>query len=471
MVHPWVVVLLYPTLALDNGGALDHGPFHRNNNIPINLSMENYRGLGLATLALSLTIKNRRAERQSPNHNERTMSYPVAFVLLEGPVTLNESALVEALRQRHPDARWDIADNVAQAGVDRPIIIRGGDSLVVVIPMPAPLPRDRNRLWKRASRIWPEAPEIAGRHRAHLVVSTIGPAENNAGIAHLTHIGSARLTTAVVGGLIAVTPGCCAVAWGAAVGHSAQMWLDTSRSAFAAWPNHPFSLWIDIIPYSSGHATAAITLGLSAFVDREIEFEVDGMDRATVIYRVAHIAFYLIQHGLGAMIKDGTTIEGDSEADRVKVRYRTSRFTGSPVLAIGPERNIADWMKSYPVIPASIARDHPLLIMLGKAGLFDASSPENQIQLRAAHYVSEVRMESYDKGLIGVLSNILATDAYAEADEKARRALAIGNVETARSALMPFAKEVGEFQQTTRLALTLGDLHMFRHRPHPADSP
>jgi hypothetical protein len=332
--------------------------------------------------------------------------------------------------------------------------------------MPAPLPYDED-LWKRASRIWPEAAHVTGRHRAHIIVSTMGAAENRADIARLTDGESARLTTAMVGGLIAVNSGCCAVVWGAGIARSAQMWLDTSRSAFAPWPDHPFPLWIDIVPYACGRAAAAITLGLSAFVDREIEFEVDGMDRTTAIERVAAIAFYLIQHGLGAMIKDGTTLEGESEADRVTVRYRTSRFTGSPMLAVGSDRKIPGLWKHYPVIPMSITRDHPLLIMLGKAGLFDASSPGNQIQLRPDHYVSEVRLETYDQGMNGVLSNILATDAYAEADEKARQALACRDVETAKSVLMPFAKEIREFQATARCALTQGDLHMFLPNPFP----
>jgi hypothetical protein len=207
---------------------------------------------------------------------------------------------------------------------------------------------------------------------------------------------------------------------------------------------------------------------LFAFVYREIEFEVDGMDRVTVIERTAGIAFYLVQHGFRGVIKDGTVLEGDSAADRVKARARISRFTRSPVLAFGPEHEMSSGLKSYPIIPVSVARDHPLLIMLRKAGLFEASSPENQIQLWPEHYVSEVRLENYDSGMNGVFSKILATDAYADADEKGRRALASGDVDTAKSVLMPFAKEVREFLASARVALSNGDLHMFLQKPLPA---
>jgi hypothetical protein len=79
-------------------------------------------------------------------------------------------------------------------------------------------------------------------------------------------------------------------------------------------------------------------------------------------------------------------------------------------------------------------------------------------------------LESYDQGMNGVLSKILTTDAYAEADQKARYALACRDVETAKSVLMRFAKEIGEFQATTRYALTQGDLYMFLPKPLPANS-
>ena len=53
----------------------------------------------------------------------------------------------------------------------------------------------------------------------------------------------------------------------------------------------------------------------------------------------------------------------------------------------------------------------------------------------------------------GVLSDILGTDAYIEADEKARSALARGDAEMVKSALMPFAEEIKKFQATARYAL------------------
>jgi hypothetical protein len=378
------------------------------------------------------------------------MSNPIAFVLLENPATPNAQALVDAMRQRHPDLAWNIAAGAANPTESS--LIRCGNQLLAVMSVPAPLPRDEG-LWKRAAMLWPEGSEAAGRHSAHLIVSMMGTNQNK--------VESARITTAVVGGLIAVTPGCSAVVWGAKVARSAQIWFDMSLRAFTPFPGYPFTLWVDIVPFPSGQTIGAITVGLSSFVDREIEFEMDGMDRPTVIDRVAGLALYLIEHG--TVIKDGDTI-GVSQTNRIKVHYRTSRFTAAPVISVGSGLPAPDRLQYYPIIPASIARDHPLLIMLTKVGLFDASSPVNQIQLWPDAYASQVRLESYDEGMNGVLSKILRTDAYAEADKKARHALAGGDVEAAKSTLMPFAEEISKFLMTARYALTTGRLFMFPPR-------
>ncbi|MDH2343032.1 hypothetical protein [Bradyrhizobium sp. SSUT77] len=56
---------------------------------------------------------------------------------------------------------------------------------------------------------------------------------------------------------------------------------------------------------------------------------------------------------------------------------------------------------------------------------------------------------------------MLATDAYAEADTNARRALASGDTASARSFLLPWAEEVGKLQDAVKIALTLCDAFLF----------
>jgi hypothetical protein len=391
------------------------------------------------------------------------MTAPIAFVLLEAVCSLDENAVVDTLRQRHPDMRWEVAAGSKRSKPDDPLAIRGGDHLFSVMMMPAPLPYDEF-VWKRAAIVWPEAASAGERHQAHLVVATVGSAETNPAKAAPTTLEQARVTTALAGALVALLPNCCAVVWDIGVARSRQQWLDDSRLAFAPYPQqHPFALWIDVIPFAS--APTATTVGLHKFIYREIEYDdVRGLDLPRLIDRVARTAYYLIEHGLRGGIRNGSVLNGDDGAnDRVKVRARISRFSVKPALAIGPEQE-ASTPKTYPIIPATVAKSHPLLVMLSKAGLFDAAGPENQIELWPHHYVSETRHDSYDSGMSSVFSRMLATDAYAEADETARHTLASGDTEKAKSALMPFATEVSEFLVTARVALSNGDLWMFMPR-------
>jgi hypothetical protein len=396
------------------------------------------------------------------------MTRPIAIVLLERPMLPKTDALVASLRRRHPELPWDSGDGAADPQIGSAIFVRAGDHLLVVALIAAPLP-DNEEMWRRASWLWPEAPRAVSRHRAHLMVSTLGAADNAADTASLSLIESVRLTTAVVGSLLAVRPGGLAVVWGGKIGRSAEMWLNDSRRSFDSFPDHPFGLWMDIVKFISGNTIGAYTIGLSDFIGREIEFDVDGADRATVVERVAGLGSYLIAHGLGDEFKDGTMIEGDSQVDRVRMVYRTSRITGSPVVWISLAHDTFGKLRRYSVIPVSIAARHPLLVMLGKVGLFDAAKPENQIELRADHHLSEIRLESYDNGLSGALSKIGASED--EAYAKARHALENGDIETATSLLMPFAEEVGQLQLAARLALTLGDLWMFSPRRPTIGSP
>lgn len=349
------------------------------------------------------------------------------------------------------------------------MFIRADDHLMTILLMPAPMPFDQ-QLWQRASWVWPEAFDAAGRHRAHLVVSTMGSAEDNAETKALSFDESTRLTTAFVGGVLEALQGCLGVVWCGKVGRSPEAWLEQSRRSFDPFPDHPYSLWMEIVPYRSGETIGAYTVGLSAFTGREIEFEVDGLDEHVVTVRVAQLSSYLIANGLDTEIKSGAVFEADTEVDhRVGVLYRNSRFNIGPVISFSSVQDRSKRLKTYEIIPTSIARHHPLLVMLGKVGLFDPAQAENQIRLRPDHYVSEVRLDSFDNGLSSALSGMLTTDAYAKADTNARRALASGDTASARSLLLPWSQEVGRLQEAVKLALTLCDVFMFS--PAPLRSP
>lgn len=394
---------------------------------------------------------------------------PVAYVLLDHARLPDEDALIRTLRIRHPDLQWSPGGIARGNGADDPMFIRAGDHLMTILTMPTPIPYDQE-LWQRASWLWPEAFHAVGRHRAHLIVAPMGSAESNKATKALNYAENTQLTTAFVGALVAALPDVAAVVWQGNVGRSPEMWLEQSRGAFALYPDQPFALWMEIVPYRSGKTIGAFTTGLSAFTGREIEFEVDGLDQRTVTARVAQLSAYLIANGLDDGLRSGAVFEADSEIDhRVAVLHRDSRFNIGPVISFASLDDRSGRIRTFPIIPPAIARDHPLLVMLGKVGLFDPAQAENQVRLRPDHYESEVRLETFDRGLSQALSRMIATDSYAEADTNARRALANGGMASARAALQPWADEVGELLLTAKFALTVCDVFLFM--PAPPRSP
>ncbi|MFT4115072.1 DUF4261 domain-containing protein [Bradyrhizobium sp.] len=241
----------------------------------------------------------------------------LAVVLLETPVIPDMSALAKAIRARHPEL--PIEADGGKEGQTSPLL-RCGDDTVAVMSMPSPAPADPG-LWLRTSATWPQGEAIAARHRGHVIVSVLGKKHEP--------LRAARLTTAVVGGLIAAVPQCCAVLWNGKVARATDLWSDMSKQSFAPFPEYPFSLWIDVLPFRSDSGIGAVTMGLSAFAEREIEFETHKLSLAELMDKVHGLAVYLVEHG--PVVKDGDTF-GSNERERFTVYYKNSdTFGGLPV--------------------------------------------------------------------------------------------------------------------------------------------
>lgn len=113
--------------------------------------------------------------------------------------------------------------------------------------------------------------------------------------------------------------------WAGRVARPADLWLETSRDSFAPYPGYPLGLWVDILPFGSGAKIGAVTMGLSAFVGREIEFVTGKLTLPALFDKVAGLSVYLIEHG--SVVKDGDTI-GASASERIQVRYKNSEVFG-----------------------------------------------------------------------------------------------------------------------------------------------
>jgi hypothetical protein len=154
----------------------------------------------------------------------------LSFVLLDNPATPDMSAVAEVLHARHPELAGE--QPAQQARANSPLI-RCGNDLVAVMSMPAPIPHDQG-LWAGAATTWPESKAVAGRHRGHLIVSTLGKGEQS--------LLAARITTAVIGALIETLPEACGVVWAGRVARPAELWVEMSRESFAPFPDYPFRL-------------------------------------------------------------------------------------------------------------------------------------------------------------------------------------------------------------------------------------
>jgi Domain of unknown function (DUF4261) len=245
------------------------------------------------------------------------------------------------------------------------------------------------------------------------------------------------MLTAVAGAVIASTPECRAVVWDGRMIRSTEAWLQLSESAFARYPDYPITGWIDIVPFRSGAMLGAVTMGLSGFVGREIEFEAANWDIGNVLEKVAGLAAYLIEHG--DVVRDGHTI-GCSDEERVKVHHAASmRFTGLPVL------------HAVDGAPASGSFAHSLKQLFQSKGITDlARFPTDQ---QAAAFVGMPPhdggvLSSYIDGIRGVIGRMprLPKCQRAHTDADARNRL---------------AAEVREFEASIRHALVNRNLFAF----------
>src|SRR4051812_27874613 len=260
------------------------------------------------------------ADRKS---TDEFLNLPIAFVLTDHMQLPDMGAVARALRRRHPDLEVEVSDTDAdQAGGP---LIRCGGEFITIMSMPGPvLPYASDPAWARASGYWPEAQARAAarRGRGHIIITPTGMPTSR--------LQTTRILTAVAAAVIASTPECRAVVWDGRMVRSAEAWLQLSESAFVRYPDYPITGWIDIVPFRSGAMLGAVTMGLSGFVGREIEFETANWDIGNVLEKVAGLAAYLIEYG--DVVRDGHTI-GCSQEERLTVRHTTStRFPGLPVL-------------------------------------------------------------------------------------------------------------------------------------------
>jgi hypothetical protein len=241
------------------------------------------------------------------------------MVLLDRPRAPDMRIVARLIANAHPGITVSVPGDTDGLPIDLPLIACAGEFLSVTA---VSSPVSQTAPTVPLSTASPDA--AIPCHQAHLVVSTIGKSGHP--------LRAARAATAVVGALIATAPGCTGVVWNGQVAAPVDRWQRMSLSAFADYPHFPFMLWVGIRPFHDDLGIGAITIGLSAFVHRELEFEGNGLDLPTVLQEAAGLAAGLIEHAdaFRGAFKDAF---GTGIANRLPIRLGTSRrFSGLPVL-------------------------------------------------------------------------------------------------------------------------------------------
>jgi hypothetical protein len=251
------------------------------------------------------------------------MEKPGAHILLDGPVSLSEMRISDALAARYPDVP------VVVGGDDTGVLLNFSELMVMVTYFDVALPP----LWpleiERAKRVrWPEVDTVFDRHKAHIMVSVVlGDG--------VSRVRLARAVSAVIGAVIDSQSACTAVLWDKAIVHSAAEAAEISRSAFEE-DLFCGQLWIEMDPFEDKATTTVgvITVGLRNFIGREIEIEGRDEDWDLLQQTAGNLALYFL--GDDVTVEDGETFSNpDYEDVKIPMRFRDSaRYEGVPVIAI-----------------------------------------------------------------------------------------------------------------------------------------
>jgi hypothetical protein len=261
------------------------------------------------------------------------MQRQTALVLLDRPHTPDMRIVARAIMNAHPGIAVSVPGDTTGLPIDLPLIACAGEFLSVTAVMS---PVSQAVAKAPLSTGWPGAGTALACHQAHLVVSTIGKSDDP--------LHAARAATAVVGALVATAPGCAGVVWNGQVAVPVDRWQRMSASAFADYPDFPFMLWVGIRPFRDDLGIGAVTVGLSAFVHRELEFEGNGLDLRPVLQQAAGLAAGLIQNANAFRNAFGDGRErpfGTGIVNRLPISLGTSRrFSGLPVLIASAQSGI-----------------------------------------------------------------------------------------------------------------------------------
>jgi Domain of unknown function (DUF4261) len=253
-----------------------------------------------------MNILRRLFRREKP---QGATSHALAMVLLGDDAPFSGDAALDFLTTHWTDlpsvAGRETKDAVTVANIP------GGVVGVVHVPMPVPsadLAGPVAVAWH-----WPEAAHTVAAHRAHVIV--------HAGSTTLSTIDLRLLLTKLAASVLSASNGVAVYVGDAMLVRSAADYQKDAANASRS--ELPILSWIGFNPVREGDQLSGHTTGLTAFGLRELEVRKRTMVPSEMFGMLADLANYQLVSG--KVLRDGDTF-GSSDADRTRIRYRSSAF-------------------------------------------------------------------------------------------------------------------------------------------------
>lgn len=197
---------------------------------------------------------------------------------------------------------------------DDSIAFRLGQTDVIMMKMPAPIPWTDLKGPCETSWLWPDATKVLKRHKEHLIVtvsSEEGPIEQS------------RWLTYVIASIVETCKQAVGVYWGnATMVISPKVFRDFAAEIL---PHaNPLFVWVDFrVSPGEGESSVGFTTGMQALGHMEFETLNSPESAGELRERLHGLAAYILENG--PVIKDGDTV-GEDANERITVRYAKSAF-------------------------------------------------------------------------------------------------------------------------------------------------
>lgn len=189
----------------------------------------------------------------------------------------------------------------------------GEDTIGFLAHVPAPIPDGEAEANADGNFLWPNGKVEAGKHRSHVIVTTVGGGKQSPAQAAIAVAQLALVALDLFDGL--------GVYWGnACVSNSREIFEGFCDDISEEHLPVPVLLRFQVIR-ASDDEIGLYTLGMSQFGLMDLEVDRCQMDLDELFEFVSNIANYLIDNG--PVIADGNTV-GGSEEERIVVRHRPS---------------------------------------------------------------------------------------------------------------------------------------------------